>query len=126
MQAIFFHSGGRSDVLQYGEMPSPQHCTDHQVLVRIKAIGINPIDIKIRTAPDRFPVTFPVIPGCDGAGIVDSVGTQVQHFKPGDEVYFSQLQNLYSQASILEEVYNLHQSILYQIAYVLYFYKLYF
>jgi len=90
MQAIFFHSGGRSDVLQYGEMPSPQHCTDHQVLVRIKAIGINPIDIKIRTAPDRFPVTFPVIPGCDGAGIVDSVGTQVQHFKPGDEVYFSQ------------------------------------
>lgn len=90
MQAIFFYDGGRSDVLQYGEIPSPQHCTDHQVLVRIKAIGINPIDIKIRTAPDRFPVIFPVIPGCDGSGIVESVGTQVQHFKPGDEVYFSQ------------------------------------
>ncbi|GKS70133.1 NADPH:quinone reductase [Nitrosomonas sp. PY1] len=90
MHAIFFHSGGHSDVLQYGNTLSPQHCNDHQVLVRIKAVGINPIDIKIRTAPDRFPVTFPVIPGCDGAGIVESVGTQVQHFKPGDEVYFSQ------------------------------------
>lgn len=58
--------------------------------MRIKAIGINPIDCKIRSAPERFPVTFPVIPGCDGAGIVQAVGLQVKNFKPGDEVYFSQ------------------------------------
>lgn len=90
MQAIYFHTGGDSDVLQYGEMDIPMQCKDSQVLVRLKAIGINPIDLKIRAAPNRFPVTFPVIPGCDGAGIVEAIGGAVNNFKPGDEVYFSQ------------------------------------
>ncbi|MBL8496231.1 alcohol dehydrogenase [Nitrosomonas sp. JL21] len=90
MKAIFFQHGGSIDVLQYGDLPFAGQCEDHQVLVRIKAAGINPIDYKIRSAPDRFPVTFPVIPGCDGAGIVETVGRQVRNCKPGDEVYFSQ------------------------------------
>lgn len=90
MKAIFFHKGETTDALQYGDTPPPANCKDHQVLVRIKAIGINPIDCKIRAAPERFPVTFPVIPGCDGAGVVDKAGTKVSNFKPGDEVYFSQ------------------------------------
>ncbi|PTN12863.1 zinc-dependent alcohol dehydrogenase family protein [Nitrosomonas aestuarii] len=90
MQAIYFDKGGASDVLRYGDVDTPLHCSDKQVLVRIKAAGINPIDCKIRAAPDRFPVTFPAIPGCDGAGIVEAVGLQVQNFKPGDAVYFSQ------------------------------------
>lgn len=90
MQAIYFHSGGGSDVLHYGEIDAPKQCDDNQVLVHLKAIGVNPIDIKIRTAPNRFPVTFPVIPGCDGAGIIEAIGTKVKNFKPGDEVYFSQ------------------------------------
>lgn len=90
MKAIYFETGGTTDVLQYGEFNDPGQCSDSQVLVRIKAAGINPIDNKIRTAPDRFPVNFPVIPGCDGAGIVEAVGTAVQRFKAGDAVYFSQ------------------------------------
>lgn len=90
MKAVFFHQGGAADVLQYGDPASPGDCKDDQVLVRIKAIGINPIDCKIRAAPERFPVTFPVIPGCDGAGIVEKTGIKVDNFKPGDEVYFSQ------------------------------------
>jgi len=90
MQAIYFHSGGDSDVLHYGEIDAPKQCNENQVLVHLKAIGVNPIDIKIRTAPNRFPVTFPVIPGCDGAGIIEAIGTKVKNFKPGDEVYFSQ------------------------------------
>jgi len=90
MKAIYFETGGASDVLQYGDIPAPTQCRDSQVLVHIKAAGINPVDCKIRTAPDRFPVIFPVIPGCDGAGIVETVGSGVRHFKPGDEVYFSQ------------------------------------
>lgn len=90
MKAIYFETGGTADVLQYGDVNEPVQCDEAQVKVRIKAAGINPVDSKIRAAPDRFPVTFPVIPGCDGAGIVEIVGPDVQHFKPGDEVYFSQ------------------------------------
>lgn len=90
MKAVYFEKGGAAGVLQYGDIKTPAHCGENQVMVRIKAIGINPIDSKIRTAPERFPVSFPVIPGCDGAGIVETVGLSVQNFKPGDEVYFSQ------------------------------------
>lgn len=90
MKAVFFTEGGSADVLQYGDVAAPAGCGDTQALIRIKAAGINPIDCKLRAAPDRFPVTFPVIPGCDAAGIVEAVGAQVENFKPGDEVYFSQ------------------------------------
>jgi len=90
MKAIFFNTGGSSDVLKFGNIEDPKQCCDSQVLVRNIAAGINPIDIKIRVAPDRFPITFPVIPGCDGAGIVEAVGQDVKYFKPGDEVFYSQ------------------------------------
>ncbi len=90
MKAVYFDKGGSADVLHYGDIATPNDCGENQVLVRIKAIGINPIDCKLRAAPERFPVTFPIIPGCDGAGIVEAVGTQVSHFKSDDEVYFSQ------------------------------------
>lgn len=90
MKAIYFEKGGSTSVLQYGDIRIPDECGDNQVLVGIKAIGINPIDSKIRNTPERFPVSFPVIPGCDGAGIVKAVGRHVENFKLGDEVYFSQ------------------------------------
>ncbi|MBS0424661.1 MAG: zinc-binding dehydrogenase [Proteobacteria bacterium] len=90
MKAVYFSAGGAADVLQYGEIESPGECGENQILIHIKAAGINPIDCKIRSAPQRFPVTFPVIPGCDGAGIVTATGSQVKNFGLGDEVYFSQ------------------------------------
>ena len=90
MKAVYFEKGGATDVLQYGDFNTPDQCGDDQVLVHIKAAGINPIDIKIRSVPGRFPVSSPVIPGCDGAGIVEAVGNKVNDFKPGDAVYFSQ------------------------------------
>jgi NADPH2:quinone reductase len=90
MKAVYFNAGGSAEILYFGDIALSDHCNEDQVLVRIKAIGINPIDCKIRSNPERFPVTFPVIPGCDGAGIVEAVGAQVDNFKLGDEVYFSQ------------------------------------
>lgn len=90
MKAAYFSTGGTANVLQYGEIESPGECGENQLLIHIKAAGINPIDCKIRSAPGRFPVTFPVIPGCDGAGIVAAAGSQVKNFNLGDEVYFSQ------------------------------------
>jgi NADPH:quinone reductase len=90
MKAIFIEQGGGTEVLQAGEMPDAVLSRDDQVLVRLKAAGINPIDTKIRSAPERFPLTMPAILGCDGAGVVEAVGQAVTAFSPGDEVYFSQ------------------------------------
>jgi NADPH2:quinone reductase len=70
MKAIYLEESGSVSVLQYGDIKVPEDCGENQVLVYIKAIGINPIDCKIRAAPERFPVTFPVIPDCDDAGLL--------------------------------------------------------
>lgn len=61
---------------------------EKEVLVRVKASGTNPLDVKIRngSAPHAM-VKLPAILGIDLAGIVESVGTAVTNFKPGDEVF---------------------------------------
>ncbi len=59
-----------------------------QVLVRVKASGVNPLDTKIRTGNAvHARVTLPAILGMDLAGVVEAVGPEVTAFKPGDEVY---------------------------------------
>ncbi|CDG83632.1 alcohol dehydrogenase superfamily, zinc-containing [Janthinobacterium agaricidamnosum NBRC 102515 = DSM 9628] len=59
-----------------------------QVLVRIHASGINPLDLKIAAGQAAHAkVTLPSIPGIDVAGVVEAVGPGVSQFKPGDEVY---------------------------------------
>jgi NADPH:quinone reductase len=90
MKAVCIDQGGGVEVLRVADMPEPLLSRDNQVLVTLKAAGINPIDTKIRSAPERFPVTLPAILGCDGAGVVTAVGEAVTAFAPGDEVYFSQ------------------------------------
>jgi NADPH:quinone reductase-like Zn-dependent oxidoreductase len=62
--------------------------TKGQVLVRIKASGVNPLDTKIRAgnAPHAR-VKLPAVLGMDLAGVVERVGAGVAAFKPGDEVY---------------------------------------
>ncbi|MFM6520920.1 MAG: alcohol dehydrogenase catalytic domain-containing protein, partial [Microcystis panniformis] len=76
------------DVLQLQQVPTPKISQPHQVLVALKAAGVNPIDTKIRKRGTFDPEQMPAILGCDGAGIVEAVGAAVQDFRPGDEVYF--------------------------------------
>jgi len=90
MRAIMIESSGGPDALQLVNIPDPQDATGTDILIRVHAAGINPIDIKIRQALDRFPVQMPAILGCDGAGVVEAVGENVTDFQPGDEVYFCQ------------------------------------
>ena len=88
MKAIIMTQPGKPDVLHLQEVPQPQITQPNQLLVKLQAAGINPIDTKIRSRGTFYPEEMPAILGCDGAGIVAAVGEQVTQFKPGDEVYF--------------------------------------
>ena len=74
-------------MLHIDELPFPVP-GNGEVLVKVKAAGINPIETKIREGflAVRWPATFPSGEGSDFAGIVDSVGLQVKTFATGDEV----------------------------------------
>jgi NADPH2:quinone reductase len=88
MKAILMTAPGNPDVLQLQDVPEPAIKKPNQILVQLKAAGINPIDTKLRNRGTFFPDEMPAILGCDGAGIVQAVGAEVKQFKPGDEVYF--------------------------------------
>lgn len=88
MKAALMTAPGDSDVLQVDDVPTPTIQQETELLVRLKAAGVNPIDTKLRQRGTFFPDRLPAILGCDGAGIVEAVGAAVHQFQPGDEVYF--------------------------------------
>ena len=88
MQAVLMTAVGGPEVLQLRDIPTPQLSRSSDLLVRLKAAGVNPIDTKLRSHGSYFPDRLPTVLGCDGAGIVEQVGSQVSRFKPGDEVWF--------------------------------------
>ncbi|ACK67683.1 Alcohol dehydrogenase zinc-binding domain protein [Rippkaea orientalis PCC 8801] len=88
MKAIVMNTPGTPDVLTLQDVHDPKITTPTEILVKLKAAGINPIDTKIRQRGTFYPDDMPAILGCDGAGIVEAVGSAVTHFQPGDEVYF--------------------------------------
>jgi NADPH:quinone reductase-like Zn-dependent oxidoreductase len=87
MKAVVLHEYGGPDKLKYEDVHDPV-ANEGQVLVRMTATSVNPIDYKMRSgaAKDRFPLEFPAILGRDIAGIVREVGPRVTQFKPGDKV----------------------------------------
>ena len=85
MKAVVMNATGEADVLDYVDLPKPEISAADQVLVRLHAAGVNPVDIKMREGfynIDPLPFTL----GFDGAGVVEAVGSGVSDFKPGDEV----------------------------------------
>jgi NADPH:quinone reductase len=88
MNVVMMHSPGTPGVLQHGEMPVPGIRRDTDVLIRLKAAGLNPVDAKLRLNPDSYSMPLPVVLGFDGAGVVEMTGKAVTRFVPGDEVYF--------------------------------------
>jgi NADPH2:quinone reductase len=86
MKAIRVHEFGGSEVLRLEEVPKPQ-LGSGQVLVRMHAIGVNPVETYIRAGTYARLPALPYTPGNDGAGVVEQVGSDVNEFKPGDRVY---------------------------------------
>ena len=88
MKAFIVDRYGSKDGVWAGEMTDPELRED-DVLVQIHAAGVNLLDAKIRDGEfKRFlPYRFPLILGNEVAGVVVRVGSRVQRFKPGDEVY---------------------------------------
>jgi NADPH:quinone reductase len=107
MKAILMTKTGDTDVLELQEIPTPAITKPGEVLVELRAAGVNPVDAKFRRG--LYPVNpFPVILGCDGAGVVEDTGKEVSRVKPGDEVYFfhggiGQRPGNYAEYTVLDE-----------------------
>ena len=85
MKAVVAHEFGGPEVLKYEDAPRPVP-NENEVLVRVMAAGVNPVDTYVRSGKFGTP-TLPVIPGRDIAGIVEEIGPGVTAFKKGDAVY---------------------------------------
>lgn len=90
MKAVLMTAPGSPQVLQVEEVPKLSSLGNTQLLVKLHAAGVNPIDTKLRKRGTFYPDKMPAILGCDGAGVVEAVGSNVTQFRPGDEVYFCQ------------------------------------
>lgn len=88
MKAIAINEFGGRDKLQLIDLPVPE-VLEGEILVQVKAAGVNPVDWKIREGylKDLFSHQFPVILGWDAAGLVEGVGNGVKRFKSGDEIF---------------------------------------
>ncbi|MEX1233019.1 MAG: NADPH:quinone reductase [Planctomycetaceae bacterium] len=88
MQVAYITQTGGPEVIQIGEQPVPEPAAT-QVLVKVHAVAVNPIDTYIRSGAVALPIEFPYTIGCDLAGVVETCGANVKRFKPGDRVWGS-------------------------------------
>lgn len=88
MKAAYIEKTGPAENLRYGELPTPVP-RGSEVLVRVKAVAVNPIDTYIRSGAVAMKIPLPYIVGCDLAGVVDAIGPEAKRYKPGDRVWGS-------------------------------------
>src|SRR5580658_4932762 len=103
MKAIRVKEFGGPEVMQLVEVPDPKP-TGAQVVVRMRAAGVNPVEVYIRSGTYPRKPTLPYTPGTDGAGTVESLGPDAKRFKPGDRVYLAgSLSGTYAELALCEE-----------------------
>jgi NADPH:quinone reductase-like Zn-dependent oxidoreductase len=86
MKAIVIHEYGGPEFLKYEDIPQPEP-KDNQLLIRVIAAGVNPVDGMIRSGMFKGNRAFPIILGGDVAGVVEKVGSKITKFKVGDPVF---------------------------------------
>jgi NADPH:quinone reductase-like Zn-dependent oxidoreductase len=101
--AIQVHQYGDASQLKLERVPRPQP-QEGEVLVRVYAAGVNPVDWKIRAGfmKDFMPAKFPYVPGSDVAGVVEKVGPGVSAFQPGQEVFGRSLRGSYAEYALAD------------------------
>ncbi len=87
MRAVVMTAVGGPEVLKVEELPEPEITGEHDVRVRLRAAGINPVDYKLRSG-GTIGGSLPAVLGWDGAGVVEATGPAVSRVREGDEVYF--------------------------------------
>lgn len=86
MKAIRVHEFGGPEVMRLEDVPEPRAGAG-EVIVRIQAVGVNPVDTYLRSGLYAKRPALPYTPGTDAAGVIEAVGSGVTAFKPGDRVY---------------------------------------
>jgi len=102
MKAIVVHQYGGPEVLKFEDYPDPIPGSD-EVLVRVAASSVNPIDYKRRAGltKDFYTMTFPGLIGVDIAGTVVKIGPEVKGFSVGDQV-FAMADNTYAELCVVK------------------------
>lgn len=98
MKAVRQHEAGGPEVLRIEDLPIPTPGPS-EVRVKLEAIGVNFVDVYVRKG--QYASQFPIIPGAEGAGVVDEVGTNVSTVRPGDRVAWAQSPNAYAEYAIV-------------------------
>ncbi len=88
MRAAYIEKTGPAKNIIYGDLPKPEP-GDDQVLVKVAAVAVNPVDTYLRAGTIPMDLPMPYILGCDLAGTVEAVGANVTRFEPGDRVWGS-------------------------------------
>ena len=102
MKAIRVHEFGGPEVMRLEEVPDPKP-GQGQLLVRVKATGVNPVDTYIRSGAYAAKPQLPYTPGADAAGVVEAVGAGVTGIAAGDRVYTVQtLSGAYAELALCD------------------------
>lgn len=103
MKAIRVHEFGGPEVLRLEDVPDPRPGAG-QVLVRVRAAGVNPVDTYIRGGAHAVKPQLPYTPGLDAAGTVEAVGEGVGRVRAGDRVYTAgSLSGTYAELALCDE-----------------------
>lgn len=108
MKAMVMPRPGAAEVLELREVDTPRIKRPTELLIKLMAAGVNPLDTKLRSRSTYYPDRMPAVLGCDGAGVVAAVGGGVSRYKVGDEVYFCNggiggEQGNYAEYTLIEE-----------------------
>lgn len=103
MKAIRVREYGEPEVMKLEDLAMPEP-GEGQVLVKMKAAGVNPVDTYLRSGIHAHAPNLPYTPGKDGAGVVEKIGEGVTEFKPGDCVYTAgSISGTYAEYSVCSE-----------------------
>lgn len=103
MKAAYIKKTGTPNVIEWGDLPIPE-ITDNEVLVKVSAVAVNPVDTYIRSGKYHQNIPLPFIIGRDMVGVVEKVGSKVMDFKLGQRVWSNSLGAYGRQGSFAEYV----------------------